>query len=127
MIRLLQRVRFFTLFALCGLQGCGAQKSRPRAQIGEARELSPGVSGAERFELRCVARSECETQARRVCPQGYAVEREWSDSGTHGRPPLADQEEPGNADPYRSHNSDWGTQAHFGLLIECQSLEAQGE
>lgn len=105
---------------------CSKREGSPRPQIGEAREMSPSASGAQRFEVRCVAKSQCETQARRLCPEGYLIQREWTDSGTRGRPPLADREEPGNADPNHLHNNT-GDQAHHGLLVECQSLGLSGE
>jgi hypothetical protein len=105
------------LVSTLGISALGCAKPAPQPKMSAPQELEAGRDGAKRFEIRCISRAKCEERARRVCPTGFEVEREWFDDGLDGTGPVVDQAPAGTT--LEKPRTGWGEQPHRGLAIQC--------
>ncbi len=94
---------------------CGPRKPPPSP----TRKLPSSEPGAERFEVTCQKRSECERRASEVCPNGHKVVDEWQDDGSDKHRARLEPDPAGKVDA-EDHPWSWvGEVKQMGMVVEC--------
>lgn len=98
---------------------CGPRKPPPSP----TRELPPSHAGAERFEVTCEKRSECDRRASEVCPNGHQVVAEWQDDGSDKHRARLEPDPAGSIDAEDDPWSWFGEVKKMGMVVECWASE----